>query len=99
MILIFACLKDKKYFQMLHTIAPLAYKIILPRLTAGRAQHPDNIEEIVKEMGCKSRVVSSVYQAIKIARSFASKDDLILAAGSLYLAAEIKQMFPKNHIL
>ncbi len=99
MILIFACLKDKKYFQMLHTIAPLAYKIILPPLTAGRAQQPDNIKEIVKEMGCKSRVVNSVYQAIKIARSFASKDDLILAAGSLYLAAEIKQMFPKNHIL
>ena len=63
MILIFACLKDKKYFQMLHTIAPLAYKIILPRLTAGRAQHPDNIKEIVKEMGCKSRVVNKIGRA------------------------------------
>lgn len=99
MILIFACLKDKKYFQMLHTIAPLAYKIILPRLTVARAQQPDNIKEIVNKMGYKSRVVNSVYQAVKIARSLASKDDLILAAGSLYLAAEIKQMFPKNHIL
>ena len=99
LILIFACLKDKKYFQMLHTIAPLAYKIILPHLTTARAQDTNNIKEIVNEMGYKSRLVNSVYQAIKIARSFASKDDLILAAGSLYLAAEIKQTFPKNHIL
>jgi dihydrofolate synthase/folylpolyglutamate synthase len=99
LILIFACLKDKKYFQMLHKIAPLAYKIILPRLTAARAEHPDNIIKIIHKIGYKAQVAGSVYRAIKIARVLAAKDDLILAAGSLYLAAEIKQKFPKNRFL
>lgn len=99
LILIFACLNDKKYFQMLRTIAPLAHKIILPRLITARAQHADNIKYLIREMGYKPEVVNSVYQAVKVARLVASKDDLILAAGSLYLAAEIKQKFPKNRFL
>ena len=96
LILIFACLTDKNYGQMLKKIAPRAHKIILPELRTGRAEAPNNIKKIIDEIGCETIIVRNVSGAIKEAFSIASKDDLICATGSLYLASEIKQKFSKT---
>jgi len=68
----------------------------LPELRTGRAEAPNNIKKIIDEIGCETIIVRNVSGAIKEAFSIASKDDLICATGSLYLASEIKQKFSKT---
>ena len=95
LILIFSSLIDKDYRQMLKKIAPLAYKIIITKLKTTRAELPDNIRKILGKMGYAAIVTENVGQAIQKARILAGKQDLICATGSLYLAGEVKQKFPK----
>jgi dihydrofolate synthase/folylpolyglutamate synthase len=96
LILIFSSLADKNYRQMLQKIAPLANKIILTKLKATRAELPDNMLIILEKIGYKAIVTQNVGQAIQKAQALAEKNDLICATGSLYLAGEVKQKFPKT---
>lgn len=95
LILIFACLKDKDYVRMLEAIAPLAYRVIFTPLNTSRTQVLDKINEKLKKMGRRMSATPNVAAAVKKAFSIVADDDLICATGSLYLAAEIKQKFPK----
>lgn len=96
LILIFSSLADKDYRQMLQKIAPLANKIILTKLKTTRAELTDNILKILEKIGYKAIVTQNVGQAIQKAQALAEKKDLICATGSLYLAGEVKQKFPKT---
>ena len=96
LILIFGTLADKDYRQMLKKIAPLANKIILTELKTTRAELPDNMLKILEKVGYKAVVTQNVEQAIQKAQALAEKKDLICATGSLYLAGEVKQKFPKS---
>jgi dihydrofolate synthase / folylpolyglutamate synthase len=96
LILIFSSLVDKDYRQMLKKIAPLTNKIILTKLKTTRAELPDNMLKILEKIGYKAIVTQNVGQAIQKAQALAEKKDLICATGSLYLAGEVKQKFPKT---
>jgi dihydrofolate synthase/folylpolyglutamate synthase len=96
LILIFSSLADKNYRQMLQKIAPMASKIILTKLKTTRAELPDNMLKILEKMGYKAIVTQNVGQALQKAQALALKKDLICATGSLYLAGEVKQKFPKT---
>lgn len=95
LILIFGTLADKDYRQTLKKIAPLAQKIIITKLKTNRAMSPDNIRIILDKMGYAAVMTENVNQSIKMAQALAGKEDLICATGSLYLAGEVKQEFPK----
>lgn len=95
-ILIFAALTDKDYRRMLQKIVPRAAAVILPPLKSERAVSTGELAGIVKSLGGKALVVPGVRQAVAAAFSQAGEDDMILAAGSLYLAGEIKQSFPQT---
>ncbi len=96
LILIFSSLIDKDYSQMLKKIAPLAYKIIITKLKTPRAELSDNMLKILEKIEYKAIVTQNVGQAIQKAQALAEKKDLICATGSLYLAGEVKQKFPKS---
>jgi Folylpolyglutamate synthase len=81
---------------MLKKIAPLANKIIITKLKTTRAVLPDNMLKILEKIGYKAIVTQNVGQAIQKAQALAGKKDLICATGSLYLAGEVKQKFPKT---
>lgn len=95
LILIFGALADKDYRRMLQKIVPLASSIILTQLKTERSVPVNNLMETVKKMGCPAIVTENVNQAIERARALAGGQDLICAAGSFYLAGEVKQAFPK----
>jgi len=98
LVLIFGALADKDYSQMLQKIIPLAPIIILTQLKTKRAAPVNDITETVKKMGYPAIVTINVNQAIERAQALAKKQDLICATGSIYLAGEVKQAFPK-HVL
>ena len=94
-ILIFSVLTDKDYRRMLQKIMPLTQKIILTQLQSERAVPVANLNEYVKKMGYKAIITKNVAEAIRRAFDLAGKNDMICAAGSLYLAGELKQAFLK----
>jgi dihydrofolate synthase / folylpolyglutamate synthase len=95
LILIFSALADKDYQGMLRKIAPLAQRIILVQLQSKRAVPVADIYEYVKKMGCKAVIAENVADSISRALDLAGGKDMICAAGSLYLAGEIKHAFPE----
>ncbi|HQK99740.1 MAG TPA: folylpolyglutamate synthase/dihydrofolate synthase family protein [Smithellaceae bacterium] len=98
LILIFAALADKDYPSMLARIAPEAHRIYLPRLSVSRAVSPEHLADILRSMKKKPVIVETTGQAMKQAFARAGRGDLIVAAGSLYLAGDIKQTFSQMHL-
>jgi hypothetical protein len=74
----------------------LSPKIILTQLKAGRAVPVDDMARVLNKMGYPVIVTKDVGKAIERAQALADRQDLICAAGSLYLAGEVKQIFPQT---
>jgi dihydrofolate synthase/folylpolyglutamate synthase len=94
LILIFGALADKNYRLMLRKIMPLASHIIVTQLPTTRAVPASRIREFVKKSGYRAETSDNVGQAILRALALAADEDMICAAGSLYLAGAVKQSFP-----
>jgi len=96
LIFIFGALADKDYRKMLRIIASLSPKIILTQLKAGRAVPVDDMAKVLSKMRYPVIITENVGKAIERAQALAYPKDLICAAGSLYLAGEVKQIFPQT---
>ena len=96
LIFIFGALADKNYREMLRIIALLSPKIIITQLRAGRAVPVDEMVKVLNKRGYPVIVTENVGKAIERAQAIACRQDLICAAGSLYLAGEVKQIFPQT---
>ena len=95
LILIFGALADKDYSLMIRIIAPLAQQIILTPLPSKRAVPVARLYEEFRKIGYQAIIAENAAQAIKRAFQLAGNKDIICAAGSLYLAGEVKQSFPE----
>jgi dihydrofolate synthase/folylpolyglutamate synthase len=96
LIFIFGALADKNYREMLRIIALLSPKIIITQLKAGRAVSVDNMKRVLNKREYPVIVTENVGKAIERAQAIACRQDLICATGSLYLAGEVKQIFPQT---
>ncbi len=96
LIFIFGALADKDYRKMLRIIAPLSSKIIVTQLKTGRAVPVVDMTYELTKMGYPVIVTENTGKAIERALAIANRKDLICAAGSLYLAGEVKQIFPQT---
>lgn len=96
LIFIFGALADKNYREMLRLIALMSPKIILTQLKSGRAVPVDDMAIVLNKMGYPAIVTKNVGEAIERAKAIACRQDLICAAGSLYLAGEVKQIFSQT---
>jgi|YelNatPaOPRAMG01_1025707.scaffolds.fasta_scaffold23869_2 dihydrofolate synthase/folylpolyglutamate synthase len=96
LIFIFGVLADKDYRRMLKKIVALASKIILTPLQTDRAVPFEKLLRAAAGM-MKDKPISAKNTSDAVARALAlaQRDDLICAAGSFYLAGEIKQSFDK----
>jgi len=94
LILIFSALADKNYRGMLDRIGPLAGFIFLPPLATGRAVAPGTLAAYAQTRGYPASVTAGVAEAVERALARAGARDVICACGSLYLAGEIKHLFP-----
>jgi dihydrofolate synthase / folylpolyglutamate synthase len=93
LIFIFGALADKDYRKMLRIITALCPKIILTQLKSPRAVSVPDMANFLGKRGYPVIVTESVGKAIERAKAIACRQDLICAAGSLYLAGEVKQTF------
>jgi dihydrofolate synthase / folylpolyglutamate synthase len=86
--LIFAAMEDKDVKEMLELLAPLTNKLYLPKLITERAEHPNHIAKIARELGYKNTHFDdsplTAYQNAILLK------EPVLVAGSFYLLSEIR---------
>ena len=95
LIAIFGASSDKDIEGMARELAGVADQIILTASSHPRAAAPHVLEQAFARSGVSVIAAASTREALSAALESADKKDLILATGSLFLAAEIKAEYDK----
>ena len=90
--LIFGAMRDKSIEEIAGILFPLAGDLVLTAPANPRALRPEALAEIAG----RGEIVATVAEAIGLARGRASADDVILIAGSLFLAGEARAIFSRR---
>jgi len=97
MVVIFGCNSDKDVRGMLERLQYGADKVIFTRSNSVKAVPPDELAEMYTEIcGKMCQTASSLGQALQLAKSAVSKEDLICITGSFYLIGQAKIRFQPN---
>jgi len=103
--LVVAVSADKDWKEMLKLIAPFARRIFATRFSVpGRVSvNPKELfieAKLVASKGCKVELFADPVMAFDIARRTMNKSDVLLVAGSFYLAGDIRALYcPESQIL
>ena len=94
MVMIFGCAVDKDIAGMIEQIAKGADKVIFTMATDNtRAASPKALAEAYEECsGRVAQVAQTLADAIRIAHSAVSREDIICICGSFYLVGEAKKL-------
>jgi len=97
MIIIFGCNNDKDVRGMLENLQYGADKVIFTRSNSAKAMSPEDLAEMYTEIcGKMNQTAASLGQALELAKSAVSKEDLICITGSFYLIGQAKLHFQRN---
>ncbi len=97
MVVIFGCNNDKDVRGMLEKLQYGADKVVFTRSNSPKAMSPIELAEMYTEIcGKMCQTAASLGQALQIAKSAVSKEDLICITGSFYLIGEAKMRFMRN---
>ena len=97
MVGIFGCNNDKDVRGMLEKLQYGADKVVFTRSNSPKAMSPIELAEMYTEIcGKMCQTAASLGQALQIAKSAVSKEDLICITGSFYLIGEAKMRFMRN---
>ncbi|MCX6008423.1 MAG: hypothetical protein NTZ34_14375, partial [Chloroflexi bacterium] len=93
---IFGSSQDKDIEGMAKELSGFAEHVILASSPHPRAATTDYLTAIFHKSGMQAEVSGTVGEALSCALSRSGRDDLILATGSLFLAAAIQKEFNKR---
>jgi len=97
MVVIFGCNSDKDVRGMLEKLQYGADKAIFTRSNSAKAVSPEDLAEMYTEIcGKMCQTAASLGQALHLAKSAVSKEDLICITGSFYLIGQAKIRFQPN---
>ncbi|MBA7657181.1 UDP-N-acetylmuramoyl-L-alanyl-D-glutamate--2,6-diaminopimelate ligase [subsurface metagenome] len=94
MVVIFGCNKDKDVPGMLQQLRYGADKVIFTRSNSAKAMSPEDLADMYTEIcGKMCQTAASLDEALRLAKSAISKEDLICITGSFYLIGQAKARF------
>jgi dihydrofolate synthase/folylpolyglutamate synthase len=88
--MIFGCMADKDYEQMLKLLQPRVREIIFTKAEGGRSKDPMELQALWP--GAGAHVAASPREAIELARVGFDPSDTVVVCGSLYLIGEVRSM-------
>ena len=93
MVVIFGCAADKDIEGMLEEITRGADKVIFTKADTPRAAEPAELAEQYEEMCSKTaQLAGELSEALEIATSAVTREDIICITGSFYLVGEAKKL-------
>jgi dihydrofolate synthase/folylpolyglutamate synthase len=96
-VLIFGASEDKDIAGMLEELKPVVSQIIFTRSYHPRAIEPDKLLEMVARFGIPAQVIPAVEDALSEALCRAGSESLVLATGSLFVAAGVRHSWYNQH--
>ena len=92
LVLIFGASRDKNLEGMVDELAGLKPLVFVTRSRHPRSASTSFLTQIFQSRGLEVSQAEEVSGAVKKAKSIAEKDDIILATGSLFVAAEVREV-------
>ena len=100
MVVIFGCNNDKDVRGMLLELQYGADKVIFTRSNSPKAMSPQDLADMYAEIcGKMYQTAVSLGEALRLAKSAVSKEDLICITGSFYLIGQAKMRFQPSKSL
>ena len=100
MVVIFGCNNDKDIKGMLHNLQYGADKVVFTRSNSVKAMSPQLLADMYTEMSGKMcQAADSLGEALQVAKSAITKEDLICITGSFYLIGQAKIRFQPTRSL
>lgn len=93
--LLLGILADKQVNEMIEEIAPMATKIYALTPQSDRAKLSEDLKMEVIKVNKNCISLNSYKEAYSLALSEASKDDLIIVSGSLYMIGDMRKIIKK----
>jgi dihydrofolate synthase/folylpolyglutamate synthase len=93
LILLIGIMKDKDIESILHSLSPLADRIILTRPGTDRAASPALLRKALGRNGKKAEVIEDLRKAIDRGLSLTGEEDILCITGSLYTVGEARSYF------
>lgn len=91
-LLLFGALKDKNYRKLAGIVAPMAKAVMCVPPQSDRSLDSVELSEIFTSLGVKAFSAETVDNGFLRLMEMASEDDLILAAGSLYMIGSVRKL-------
>jgi dihydrofolate synthase/folylpolyglutamate synthase len=96
-ILILGILADKEVEEMIKTIVPKASRVITVTPHSDRAELSEELKVQVEKYTTNCEAIEDYEEAYKKALSYCSEEDLLLVAGSLYMAGDMRKIIRHIH--
>ena len=96
-ILLFGASEDKDIKGMLNNFSKITKLVILTKSTHPRAAQPSVMKAAAGKIDCKTISINRIGQALNYALKHAKKNDIILASGSIFIAAAIREIWFKKY--
>jgi dihydrofolate synthase/folylpolyglutamate synthase len=97
MIVIFGCQRDKDVNGMLRHVQLGADKVIFTSTGSPRSMDPHDLSAAyVEQCGKMAQVAEDLEEAIRIAGSALTREDLICITGSFYLVGQAKRLYRRT---
>ena len=93
LIILIGIMKDKDVHSILHSLSPLADRIILTRPGTDRAASPALLRKALGRNGKKAEVIEDFRKAIDRGLSLTGDEDILCITGSLYTVGEARSYF------
>jgi dihydrofolate synthase/folylpolyglutamate synthase len=93
LVLLIGIMKDKDVHSILHSLSPLADRIILTRPGTDRAASPGLLRKALGRNGKKAEVIEDFRKAIDKGLSLTGEEDILCITGSLYTVGEARSYF------
>lgn len=87
---------DKDYTDMYASMAPYVSRFVTVTPDNPRAMSAENLAEFLQQFGKPAQAAASVEQGVLDAMTFAGKDGVVLAFGSLYMTGTIRSTVAKT---
>ncbi|MFA6214386.1 MAG: cyanophycin synthetase, partial [Candidatus Micrarchaeia archaeon] len=89
-VLLFSAMKDKDYAAVLGALAPLFDCVVIAEVALARGERLPKLRQAAKAAGARGILLEKMAKrALAKAKKLAGKGGLVVAAGSIYLLAEL----------
>jgi dihydrofolate synthase / folylpolyglutamate synthase len=95
-IMIFGASEDKDIEGMFTELLPRVSQVIVTHSVHPRAMSAENLAQLARKSGCPVHVAVPIENALNLALELAGNETAVLAAGSLFVAAAVREIWIKQ---